>query len=1609
MTSDDVPSLLRRHVRVTPTATALRWSTGRLDYAGLDAAASAVARRLLAVGVGPEHVVGLLLDRSPQLVVAELATWKAGGAYLPFDPGVPERRLLAAVADTGMAALVTDALSAARLEGRLDIPVVVVTDLAPGPPIEADPLPDQLAYVIHTSGSTGRPKSVAVSHRSAANFVRTQQQELGVTAADRLALLGPPGFDASVSETWLPLVAGGECVLPDPDTRRSLSALRDWLVAEEITACILVTPIAEEMLRLDWPASTRLRLVLTGGDRLTAGPPPGLPFRLVNGYGPTETTVLCTIGEVDPGAAGTPDIGRPFGGATVRLLDDGLRPADPGEIHVAGPGLARGYLAAPALTAERFVPDPDGPPGSRMYRSGDLARWRPDGRLDFIGRLDGQVKIRGNRVELGEVESVLGGHPAVRSVAVVSHRGASLVAFVVTDADTGALDGYLRERLPGYAVPRLVPCESLPLTQNGKIDRTALAAATSRTDTTPPRTATERTVAATWSRVLDIDELGVHEDFFARGGQSLLAMRAMLELERELGRAVPTRVLFDHPTVADFAAWFEGHRSDLRVVSPVVDRRASDRLSPAQHRLWYFDRLVPNSSLYNGPLAIAIDGPVDAAAVERALNEIVRRHEPLRTRFIERDGEPAQVIDEWLPITVEVAEPAAVAEFARRPFDLTTGPLMRALLVHNGPNRHELVLNIHHIAFDGWSTGILLAELAAGYAGETLPALRASYADVTGWPGRDTEEQLAFWLRALDRGPEPLELPTDRPRPAERGYRGARLFQPIEPELTTALAAVGARSRASLFMVMFAAFQVLMHRLTGRDDIVTAVPVAGRTHPDSLPLIGFFTNTLPLRTDLGGAPTFAGLLDRVRADVLAAFANGDAPLERIVEGLRLDRDPAHNPLCQVMFVMQPPTPSVTAGDVTFALARELDNGGSKFDLTISMDGPTLSAEYAADLFDPPTIERLLANFEVLLAGIAADPGRPIWQLPLLTERERRLVRTFSVGESVPRSADVGLHSLFERQAAATPTAVAVEFGGDRLSYAELDRRANRLANRLRAAGAGPDVPVALSVPRSLDLPVAVLGILKAGSGFVALDPTYPSARLEAVLAQVGAPILVADSSVCDALPPAPGKVILVDRERADIAGWPDTAPSTGVRADNLAYVVYTSGSTGEPKGIAMTHGPIVNLVCWQRDTGGLGRPLRTLQFATLGFDICYQELFTTWAAGGTLVMIRDEVRVDPDRLLSFLHDNDIERLFLPFVMLQALAGARGPVPARLREIITGGERLRITPQIAEFVARLADCVLHNQYGPSETHASTSHLLRGDPADWPELPVIGRPIANSTTWILDPHGQPTPIGVPGEIHHGGDCLSRCYYGRPDLTAERYLPDPTAAGKRRYRTGDRARFRPDGTIEFVGRTDFQVKIRGFRVEPAEIEAVLSTHPTVHEVAVAAVESARAADRRLVAYLTCTGTPATAADYRAHVAELVPDYMVPSAFVVLDALPLTPSGKLDRRALPAPEAGDLPSTGYRAPRTALEHVVAAVFCLVLRVDEAGIDDDFYTLGGHSLIATRLVAALRDALGVDVELRTLLANPTVAGLAAAVLAAHGPEVDTAAQEFLTAMGGVA
>ncbi|HEX3129221.1 MAG TPA: amino acid adenylation domain-containing protein, partial [Thermoanaerobaculia bacterium] len=1530
-----------------PEAPAVAWDGGSLTYGDLAVRARDLAERLRACGVGPETVVALQLDRSADLLVSALAVLEAGGAYLPIDPSWPEERQRWILEDSRavlLSGLGGGALSREAGEGR------------------GGGLPQSLAYVIYTSGSTGRPKGTELCHRGLSSFIAWHRETYDLRPGDRTTLVASPGFDASVWETWAPLTAGAEVHIPPRDVMLSPAALLAWMAERGITLSFLPTPLAEAVLAEELPEGLRLRALLTGGDRLRRRPAAGLPFELINHYGPTESTVVATAGRVSPAGERAPDIGLPIANTRVYLLDRHLQPVPfgvAGELCLAGEGLARGYRNRPELTAERFVPDPFGD-GGRLYRTGDLARRLASGEIEFLGRIDHQVKIRGNRIELGEIEAALSRQPGVESAVVLACED-RLVAYVV-GGDSG-LRQALRRELPEAMVPSaFVFLDTLPLTPNGKVDRKALPAPDleRREAVAAERSPVEELLAGIWAELLGVSPIASGESFFELGGHSLLATRMLSRVRAVLGVEIPLRAVFEEPTLAGFAARVESERqAGAPAVPPLVPvpRNGPLPASFSQRRLWFLSRLDPGSAAYNLAGGVRLEGDLNVAALAGALGAIVRRHESLRTVFMNEGGEPWQVVLEPAPLPLPVIDLGALPEARReeelrriaageasRPYDLARGPLVRSALLRLDGRRHALLVGMHHIVSDGWSLSLFVRELGELYRGQSLPGLPIQYADYAAWQrswlsDEVMEERLAWWKRQLAGAPPLVDLPLDHPRASIQSTRGDQVALAIEPELTARFESLARRLGVTPFMALLAGFAALPARYGDQDDVVVGTPIANRGRAELEDLIGFFVSTLALRVDLSGDPGFGELAHRVREMSLGAYAHQDVPFERLVDELRPDRSLSHSPVFQVVLALQN-LPSSELDLEGLTLSRlEIGTAHTQFDLSLflvpvpGLGGLQARLHFASDLFEKATARRLLGHFRRLLEGAAEDLR--VSDLPLLDETEREQVLT-AWNRTEAEIPDEPVHRLVFQWAGRMPDAPAVAWDGGRLTYGELAHRAYEMAGRLRASGVGPETVVALQLDRSAELLVSALAVLEAGGAYLPIDPSWPEERQRWILEDSGAVPLSGPGSGAGEAPP-----------------------------DSLAYVIYTSGSTGRPKGTELGHRGLSSFIAWHRRTYLLRPGDRTTLVASPGFDASVWETWAPLTAGAEVHIPPRDVVLSPAALLTWMAERGITVSFLPTPLAEAVLAEKLPEGLRLRALLTGGDRLRRRP------AAGLPFELVNHYGPTEsTVVATAGRV---PSAGERAPDIGLPIANTRVYLLDRHLQPVPFGVAGELCLAGEGLARGYRSRPGLTAERFVPDPFGDGGRLYRTGDLARQLTSGEIEFLGRIDHQVKIRGNRIELGEVEAALSRQPGVESAVVLTFGD------RLVAYVMGGDSGLRQALQREF-----PEAMVPSAFIFLDTLPLTPNGKVDRKALPAPDLEKRETVV--AERSPVEELLAGIWAELLGVSQVASHESFFELGGHSLLATRMVSRVRAVLGVEMPLRVLFEEPTLAGFAARV-----------------------
>nr|WP_272918039.1 non-ribosomal peptide synthetase [Actinomadura rayongensis] len=1610
------------------------------SYGDLNAQVNRLAWYLAERGVGAETRVGVLVERSVWSVVSMLAVLKAGGVYVPLDAEWPSGRVTFVLEDCSPAVVLCSSETASMVGD--DVPTVVVDgpelarDLAerPAENPRTRVWADSAAYLIYTSGSTGRPKGVVVHQAGIVNRLLWMQDQFGLTAEDRVLHKTSVGFDVSMWELLWPLITGAGLVLARPGGHRDPAYLAELIRDARVTTAHFVP----SMLRVfvDEPSvadCAGLRRVICSGEAL----PPDLVEQfysrldvpLFNLYGPTEASVDVTWWECPQTSLDVVPIGRPVWNTEIFVLDGFLRPVPPGvpgEVYLQGVQLARGYLGRPGLSAERFVASPFAA-GERMYRTGDIGRWTTDGQLVYLGRADDQVKIRGFRIEPGEIEAAILTHDDVAQAAVVVREDrpgdVRLVAYVIParPADPAAIRAHAASVLPEYMVPAaVVPVEEWPLSASGKLDRAALPAPdfAGAAGGREPRTITEEIVCGLFADVLTLERAGAEDNFFSLGGDSLLAMRLIARVRAALDVEVPIRTLFANPTPAGIAAFVADRRSGGRPALTVAERPEQVPLSFGQARMWFLNRLEEKNAAYNMPWSMHLTGDLDQAALHAALADLADRHETLRTIFPDVDGVPVQhVLDgpDGHPelVVASVAEPdlrGAMAEVARRKFDVGRELPWRTHLFILGENEYVLSLVVHHIAGDGWSMGVLARDLSTaytarrnGHAPDWAP-LPVQYADFALWqrnvlgteddPDSPISAQLTHWRRTLAELPPELNLPVDRPRPATPTLRGGRAKVRVPADVHARLAEVARDGRATVFMAMQAAVAVLLSRLGAGEDIPIGTATAGRSDAALDDLIGFFLNTLVLRTDLTGDPTFAEALARVRDTDLAAYSHQDVPFERLVDDLSPARSNARHPLFQVSLEFQNakreggwnlpglsarPVRAGGTGAVRFDLAFRLRELRSDDGAPTGIEG---DLEFAADLFDETTAQALADRLVRVLDQVTEDPDRRLGAVDVLDADERRQV----LEDWNATTAEVRRRTftdLFAERVAAAPDAVALLDDHATWTYAELNTAANRLARHLIARGAGPERTVALMVPRSAQMVVAVLAVLKAGAAYLPVDPQYPAARVGFMLGDARPALLLCTVKTAALADDGTPRIVLDAPDVvADLADRPGTDPGDAerilpLRAHHPAYVIYTSGSTGTPKGVVVSHTGIESLALSQRNALGLDADSRVLQFASLSFDAAVWEIVMALLSGAGLVVAGTDRLALQEALPALTAEHGVTHATLPPAVVAALPdGALDGVAT----LVLAGEQC--TPELVRRWSSGRRMI--NAYGPTEgTICSTmTDPLTGETAG--EVP-IGRPLANARAYVLDGFLQPVPAGVAGELYVTGEALARGYLGRVALTAERFVACPYGTpGERMYRTGDLVRRRPDGQLVFLGRADGQVKLRGFRIEPAEIESVLAGHPAVAQATVI-VWAGPDDDRRLVAYaVPAEGAAPDGRELREHVAATLPDHMVPAVVAVLDALPLTPSGKVDRAALPDPDFTGPGAT--RDPRTAVEEILCGLFAEILGVARVGAEDDFFALGGDSLMGVRLITRIRAVLDVEVGIRALFGTPTPAGVAAFV-----------------------
>ncbi len=1638
-----VHELFEEQVGKSPEAVAVVYEEASLSYGELNRRANRLAHYLRELGVRPDERVAICVERSLEMVVGILGILKAGGAYVPLDPAYPGERLQFMVEDSAPAVLLTQKHLQRLFSGIGES--VQVLDLIGGadawsrePETNPDPAAiglssEHLAYITYTSGSTGTPKAVMAEHRAVSSLIVTQVRLLAVESASRILQFASLSFDASTPEIWNALCGGAALYVAPQGAILIGEALKQVIKRSGITHAKFPPTVLATL-----PESSdldTLETLMVSAEILTESlAKQWLPGRrLINLYGPTETTVHATLYDCDDQKLGTPPIGRPIANKRAYILDKQGEPIPvgvAGELYIGGAGVSRGYLNGVELTAERFVPDPySGEAGARMYRTGDLGRWQADGTIEFLGRNDFQVKVRGFRIELGEIEARLSEHKGVQEAVVLAREDMPgekrLVAYYTAreQNSVGAqeLRAHLAAKLPEYMVPAAyVRLESLPLTPNGKLDRKALPApegdAYGVRQYEAPQGTIEELLAGIWAELLKLERVGRHDNFFELGGHSLMAVRVIARVRETLKVEVTIRDLFARPVLEDFAgALAIAAHAELPAITR-APRGERIPLSLAQQRLWFLAQMQGVSEAYHIRTGWYLKGEMNRAGLRRALDRLVARHEVLRTTFAFVEGEPVQqiapaedsrfhLVEHDLRHHTDAKEELkrVAAEEWSMAFDLEAGPLIRGLLIRQGNEEYVFLIAIHHIVSDAWSFGVFSNELSSLYGAyvrgeeDGLPELGVQYADYAVWQRKWLEgevlgKQAEYWKRALAGAPEVLQLPADHVRPEQQSYSGSAAKLVLDEELTAGLRGLSRKHKTTLYMTVLAGWAALLARLSGQDEVVIGTPIANRNRVEIEGLIGFFVNTLAVRLGVSETATVGELLERVKGQVLAAQEHEDIPFEQVVEIVRPSRSLAHNPVFQVGFAWQnAPKGTINLPGLQVSPFTALPHDISKFDLQLSLheEGNQIvgGVEYATALYERSTIERYLGYFRNLLEAMVADDTQAVDRLPLLevSERHRVLYEWNQTRTEFP--SDKCVHELFEEQVAKTPEATAVVFEEEELSYAELNRRANRLAHYLRELGVRPDDRVAICVERSLEMIIALLAVLKAGGAYVPLDPAYPVERLRFMIEDSAPAALLTQSHLEKLFAGIDDNLPVLDLTAAT-PPWqehPETNPvpnTIGLGPQHLAYVVYTSGSTGSPKGVLVTHLNVVRLV---QNTNYVDfTPPQTIgHLSSVAFDAATFEIWGALLNGCRLAVIPRFDVLAPENLALQLQNLQVSTLCLTTPLFNECIRIKPNIFHRMDQIIFGGEMC--DPQsIRQALKKPPQRGLFHLYGPTEITVFASYFPVETVPEKGTVP-IGRPIANTRIYILDAHGEPVPVGVTGELYIGGTGVARGYLNCPELTAEKFLKDPFTddANGRMYRTGDLGRWLSDGNIEFLGRNDFQIKLRGFRIELGEIEARLSEHKGVQE-AVVLVREDTPGDKRLVAYYTAREQNSGGAEaLRAHLAAKVPEYMVPAAYVRLESWPLTPNGKLNRKALPAPEGDAYVVRQYEPPQGEIEELLASIWAEVLNLERVGRHDNFFELGGHSLLAVTLSERMRRN-GFAVNVRAVFATTTLAELAA-------------------------
>ncbi len=1663
MKAQTIQSLFEDQAEARPDAVAVIFGDKHLTYAQLNRDANRLAHYLKAKGVGLETPVGICIDRNIDMLTGILGIIKAGGAYVPMDPGYPQKRLAAILKDSGSPMLLTQSSLQTRLPEFHGETLFLDRDdhrFADRPQTNPDrgAAATNLAYIIYTSGSTGSPKGVAVPHGAVLRLV-CDTDYFQIEHTDRIAQASNVSFDAATFEFWGTLLHGASLVGIGRDALLNPHDFAEFLTRHAITGMFITTALFNQMARNEPNAFRGLRALLFGGEAVDPGWVRRVlqkdpPKRLVHVYGPTETTTFATwfeVKEVVDGAVTVP-IGHPIANTRTYVFDGDLQPVPVGghgDLYIGGAGLARGYKDDPALTAERFIPNPfTEEPGARLYRTGDWVRPTLRNGIEFLGRIDDQVKIHGFRIEPAEIEAVLCLHPGIDAAAVVvlpdPNKQKRLVAYLMLNQEQQPtrpeIKSYLGARIPDYMYPHVyIVLDRFPLTPNGKVDRRALPPPDWRkrqaeVEFLAPRTAVEEILSGIYADILGLESVGREDDFYQLGGHSLNATQIVSRIRDVFHIEIPLQSVFEKPTILDLAAHLQEEIQQPRAVTTEaitpVPRNRRLPLSAAQERVWFIQQLDKDNRAYYFHATFEFEGRLDAAVLEKSLSEVVKRHEILRTTFPLDGDAPVQMIHPAKPVSLPVVDLRELSEAKRnqhlwatidrefaKPFHIDCLPLIRWMLIRLDDAHYIMTHAEHHLIHDGWSFNVFLDDLFHFYRMYTEDGIPApeepgiQFADFAAWQrlwerSQEARDQLAYWRKQLAGSPPVLELPIDHPRPAQKGFQGALLKNELPGTLFKDLTALSREAGVTLFMTLLAGLLIVLRRYSGQEDICVGTGMAARRRTETEKLLGMIINNVVLRAHAPAGLSILELLKQIRSVVLDAADNQDLPFDSVVNALQPERSLGYNPLFQVMFdVHDAPMPEIMLPGLTCRLQLGLSNGASKFDLTIIVipssaehfgdprqavpEGLSILWEYDTALFTTGTVEQMMGHYRNVLEAMVADPQQDIAALPRLTDRQRQQQLIAWNRTTVDYPADRTIPELFQEQVQKTPDKLALSCGSIHLSYAQLNERANRLGRFLQRHGVGPEVIVGTYLDRSPELVIAVLGILKAGGAYLPLDTDLPPKRLAFILGDTGAPVLLTRAGLSEGLPDYGGAVIELDVQWQEISMGSGDNLNPQTTADNLCYVMFTSGSTGRPKGVSVVHRNVIRLVK-SANYVSLGPEEVMLQFAPASFDASTFEIWGSLLNGGKLIVFPDQ-KPSLEDLGRFISQSGITTLWLTAALFHQMVDDHIEYLRPVRQLLAGGEALSAS-HVRKMIAVLGPNRLINGYGPTEnTTFTTCHPMTEKTRILRSVP-IGVPISNTQVYVLDTYMNPVPQGVYGELFVGGDGLARGYFNRPERTAACFVPHPFSqdAGARLYKSGDIVRLLPDGSLDYRGRNDDQVKLRGFRIELGEIESTLALHASVKDAAVLCREDV-AGDKRLVAYVVPDPAEGCQNDALRHfMVQMLPGYMIPSAFVQIDELPVTPNGKVDRQALPLPGRGQKESEkAVVPPHTKTQKEIEKIWREILNLDEIGIHDNFFSLGGHSLHATRVISRIRKFLHLELPLGRLFEFPTIAGLAAFVDAA--------------------